>query len=283
MTTDPADLGQFLKARRAARSPEAAGLRGGGRRRTPGLRREELAALAGVSIDYLTRLEQGRHPEPSTEVLSGLAAALGLTSDGRRHLFGLVGRQDPGTVLAARDSVPGVLRRLVERVDPNPAWVLNRRRDILVWNPGAEALLGDLGARPAHERNQLHLTFRDPAARRLWVDWPLVAQDSVAQLRQVVAHAAHSSEVESLVAELCAGSPDFARLWSQQDVARACSSRRAARVDDAGDLLFETELLDAGGGDLQVVLLEPLDEQSRRRWGEHVARRAGGSRRLRSV
>ncbi|UUY05365.1 helix-turn-helix transcriptional regulator [Svornostia abyssi] len=264
--SDPAALGQFLQARRAERTPAAAGLPAWGRRRTPGLRREELAALAGVSIDYLTRLEQGRHAQPSPDVLSALASALGLTDAARAHLFLLAGRPDPGPVVLARDDVPGPVRRLVERADPFPAWVLNRRRDLLVWNEGATALLGDLAAMDAEQRNQLRLVFTTPAARALWADWPLVAQDTVAQLRAVTGPAGADPEVAALVADLSAASPEFAELWARHDVAPACSPLRAAHHPEAGELRFDLGLFDAAGGDLQVVVAEPHDDATQSRW-----------------
>ncbi len=281
MTHDPAALGAYLKARRTTRTPEAAGLPGGGRRRTPGLRREELAALAGLSIDYLTRLEQGRHPEPSAQVLSALADALGLTADGRRHLFGLGGRQDPGPRTVTAREVPEPLRRLVTRSDPHPAFVLNRRRDLLVWNTGAAFLFG-LDARPPHEHNLVHLTFAEDA-RALWSDWPMVAQDTVAQLRAALAQTTADPGGDAFVDELSARSAEFAALWARHDVARACNPARRAHHPVAGELIFELELLDAADGDLQLVLLECLGGADRRRWTEHVLRASGGAPRLHVV
>ncbi|MBJ7519693.1 MAG: helix-turn-helix transcriptional regulator [Solirubrobacteraceae bacterium] len=281
MAPDPTALGAYLQARRVLRTPESAGLPGGGRRRTPGLRREELAALAGVSVNYLVRLEQGRHREPSAEVLAALARALGLNAQGRRHLFWLAGRPDPGPRIAAAREVSEPLRHLIERVAPSPAWILNRRRDILFWNTGAVALLGDLADLPDAERNQLHLTFRSPAARALWADWHLVAQDTVAQLRPILAGVPAGDDIEAMIADLVADDPDFAALWARHDVARACNPVRAVHHPEAGDLVFEAELLDAGDGDLQVVLLDPSDASSRGRWAAYVAGRGDG--RLRSV
>lgn len=280
MTADPAELGAYLQSRRAVRRPRDAGLPDHGRRRTPGLRREELAALAGVSIDYLTRLEQGRHREPSPSVLAALAGALDLDPAGRRHLFGLAGRPDPGPVSTVTTEVPQALRRLVDRALPSAAWVVNRRRDILVWNRAADALWGDLSALPADERNQLRLTFCSPRARSTWTEWEVVARDAVAQLRDIVARAADDPHVTSLVARLSGDSPEFAALWTRRDVARACSPRREVTHPVAGELTFQVELLDAAGGDLQLVLLEPADENSSTRWSAHLAATPGAGLRL---
>lgn len=273
MRADAAALGVYLRARRQARTPESAGLPRGTRRRTPGLRREELAALAGVSSDYLTRLEQGRHHDPSPEVLAALATALGLNAHGRRHLFMLGGRPDPGPRMAGASHVPRPLALLVDRVSPSPAWILNRRRDILVWNAGAEVLWGGLETRPPVERNQLRLTFLDPATRSLWADWPLVAQDTVAQLRHSIADV--PAGFEDLLDTL-QDDDDFQALWASHEVARACNPVRLVRHPQAGDVMFEVELLDAADGDLQLVVLDPSDSAGSHRWTSVVARALGG-------
>lgn len=268
------ELGAFLKARRAGRRPEVAGLPGGGRRRTPGLRREELAALAGVSVDYLVRLEQGRQHEPSAEVLRALATGLGLTGETRRHLFALAGRTDPQPVEPAERAVAAPLLRLLTAAHPAPAWVLNRRADLVAWNGAAEALLGDLNGEP----NYLRLVFGDRGA--LWADRALVAQDAVAHLRAVTTDIREHPAVGELVRELSAAAPEFARLWARRDVRSACSPARDVRHPEAGDLGFDVQLLDTDGGNLQLVVLEPRTE-SRVRWTAHVERATPSDRRLR--
>lgn len=267
------ELGAFLRARRADRAPADAGLPGGGRRRAPGLRREELAALAGVSVDYLVRLEQGRQHEPSAEVLRALADALGLVGDARRHLFALAGRIDRQPVDPAVREVPPSLRRLVVAAHPAPAWVVNRRRDIVAWNPAAEALLGEI-APVAHH---LHLVFGDRAA--LWADPALVAQDTVASMRAATAEVRDHPAVAGLVREMATAYPAFARLWARQDVRTACSPARTVRHPQAGELCFDVALLDAGGGDLQLVVFEPQD-RSRERWAAYVDGRTRDGQRL---
>lgn len=268
------ELGAFLRAHRAARTPVAAGLPGGGRRRAPGLRREELAALAGMSVDYLVRLEQGRQREPSPEVLGALARALGLGGEPRRHLFALAGRTDPQPVDPVVRDVPAPVRRLLVAAHPAPAWVVNRRRDLVAWNRPAEALLGGL----APGVNHLHLVFGERAA--LWADPALVAQDAVAGLRAATAEARDHPAVVALVRELAAAHPAFARLWGRRDVRAACSPVRDVRHPEAGDLGFDVQLLDTNGGDLQLVVLEPR-EGTRERWAAHLAGPGRAAHRLR--
>lgn len=260
------ELGAFLRARRAARSPAAAGLPGGGRRRAPGLRREELAALAGVSVDYLVRLERGVQRDPSPEVLGALAAALGLDGDARRHLFELAGRTEPRAVDPAVRTVPAPLRRLLASARPAPAWVLNRRCDLVARNDPADALFGELPA----DANHVALAL---ARRDLWGDPALVVQDAVAHLRAATVDARDHPAVVALVREL-SGDPEFARLWAAREVRAACSPLRRVRHPQAGDLEFDVQLLDAG--DLQLVVLEPRDVA---RWVAHLD--GPGRRRLR--
>ena len=256
------ELGAFLRARRAARSPEAAGLPGGGRRRAPGLRREELAALAGVSVDYLVRLEQGRQHEPSAEVLRALAAGLGLDGEARRHLFGLAGRTDPQPVDPAVRTVPAPLRRLLLAAHPAPAWVLNRRSDLVARNGAADALLGE----PVDGANYVELVTG--VRRPLWADPTLVVQDAVAHLRAATADVRDHPAITGLVRRLSAA-PEFAALWARREVRAACSPARTVRHPQAGELGFDVQLLAAAGGDLQLVVLEPHPE-SRERWTAYL-------------
>lgn len=272
MTADPVALGEFLRARRAARDPRAAGLPGGGTRRTAGLRREELAALAGLSVDYLARLEQGRHRDPSPEVLAALASALGLDTDGRRHLSGLAGRAGPATVEVRRLAVPEAVGRLVERSSPSPAWLLNRVKDVLRWNRAAVELLGDPAGLPVAERNYVRMVF---APRHPWVAPDAVRADVLAHLRQTTAPAAGDPVVAGVVADLARDLPGFGALWAQQDVTRACRPVRMLDHPVLGRLTFGSELLDAQGGDLHLVVLEPADERTRELWPAFAAGAAG--------
>jgi transcriptional regulator with XRE-family HTH domain len=179
------ELGDFLRARRAALDPHRAGLPDDGRlRRVPGLRREELAQLAHVSTDYVVRLEQSRTRRVSRPVLDALADALQLAPDERAYLFAVA---DVAQTAPARQPaellVDQHLRQLLDGMHDIPALVLNRRQDVLAWNSAAAALLADFGALPPGERNLIRLTFLDDAYRSLYADWPRAARECVAVLR----------------------------------------------------------------------------------------------------
>ena len=210
-------LGEFVRTRRARVSPELAGLDAGSRRRVPGLRREELARLANVSIDYVVRLEQGRIGRPSSDILEALARALLLDDVERRHLFGLAATRDPapaggGDGTAVR---PGLVL-LVRSLDPAPAVVLSRRLDLLAWNPTAEALLGPFAA----ERNYARLVFGDPATRAFHEDWDEAARETVALLRFAAARYPDDAKLAELIADLRARSDVAERWWEAHDVAQ---------------------------------------------------------------
>jgi transcriptional regulator with XRE-family HTH domain len=165
------EIGDFLRSRRAGVTPGDLGLASYGRRRVPGLRREELAQAAGVSVDYYTRLEQGRTPNVSDSVLEAIASALRLEASEREHLRDLVRPIKTRRAVPRRQRVNPGLLRLIEMMDAVLAFVLGRRMDILAWNPLADAVSG-FNAMPAAERNTARHAFLDPAARELYSDWP---------------------------------------------------------------------------------------------------------------
>ncbi|MFD7094269.1 helix-turn-helix transcriptional regulator [Streptomyces xanthophaeus] len=222
------DLGDFLRSRRARIRPEDVGMRSyGGRRRVPGLRREELAQLAGVSVDYYTRFEQGRAENVSDSVLGAVAAALRLDPAETAHLTRLVrtagrGGGEPAGAEAgaerAQEVRPG-LRRLLESMPQTPAFVIGRRTDILAWNPLFATLVTDFGALPPERRNKAWLVFLDPQVRGRFVNWERKAQDLVAYLRFDRGRHPHDSRFAALVEELSERSPEFAGLWAAQEVA----------------------------------------------------------------
>ncbi|GAB3876889.1 helix-turn-helix transcriptional regulator [Kibdelosporangium lantanae] len=251
------ELGAFLRARRARVRPEDVGLPAGpGLRRTPGLRREELAALSGVSVDYYTRIEQGKETNPSSEVLDALAAALRLDDDGHDHLYKVadqVARRARPARHAPNRSVRPEVRLLLDSVRPFPAYVLNRTSDFLAGNPEALALFTGLADWPERRRNTVRYVFLHPAARALLPDWEDAASTGVANLRTVLADDADLAE---LVAELTAASPDFVRLWRRYDVAPRRTRTKRFRHPAVGDMTLTHEVLRLSDDGLRLCVYE---------------------------
>ncbi|MEU9188453.1 helix-turn-helix transcriptional regulator [Streptomyces sp. NPDC048484] len=217
------ELGRFLHARRNQTSPEQVGLTvGTGLRRTPGLRREELATLAGISIDYYVRLERGKETRPSPAVVDALARALQLDDAEHQHLRELA-------VLAARYApepspppsriVRPHLKLVLETMRPSPAYVLSRSMDLLAWNPGGLALYAGLADWPATQRNLARYLFLHPTARTLFPDWAYQVRGCVARLRALAGTDPDAPDLAGLVGELLLKSPDFAKLWERYEVA----------------------------------------------------------------
>jgi transcriptional regulator with XRE-family HTH domain len=220
-----AELADFLRRGRARLNPADVGLTPGARRSTPGLRREEVAALAGMSVDYYTRLEQSRGPRPSRQMLTALARALRLTDVEHDHLFHLAGEEPPRRETASAHVRPGLLL-ILDRLHDTPAQVVNDCGEVLAQNTMAKALVGDVMSRPRPERNLTRLFFLDPSARTLFPeeDHAGHARAHVATLRAVAAARPDDPEPAALVAELRASSEEFARLWDEHEV----SSRNRA-------------------------------------------------------
>ena len=251
-----ADLGDYLRGRRASVSPADAGLVSTGIRRVPGLRREEVALLAGVSVDYYTRLEQGRETAPSTQVLDELGAALGLDDDGRQHLFRLAGMAPRPQSLRVPDQVDPALRRLMVSWPDNPALVYNRAYDVLAANPLAEALFGDFGA----SSNLMLLVFTEPRAREFYVDWDGIAANSVAGFRLGYTAAPGDPRVRAVLAELLNHSEEFRQLWDQQDARGKTLATKTFHHHDVGPLTLNMQTFavrSAPGQELVVYEAEP--------------------------
>ncbi|MCI3220919.1 helix-turn-helix transcriptional regulator [Streptomyces sp. NP-1717] len=217
-------LGEFLSTRRAQLKPGDVGLPDyGDRRRVPGLRREELAQLAGVSVAYYIRLEQGLSLNASPQVLDALATALRLDDAERRHLHTLTGDARPGRRRLPAERVTAAVRQLVDAFGDSPVVVLGRRSDILMWNrPGHALFAGHLAPespdQPATRPNTAKLVFLDAHTRDLYVDWPRKARDVVGKLRQAVGEYPDDPQLASLIGELTMRSPQFASLWAQHRV-----------------------------------------------------------------
>lgn len=209
----PSELGDYLRARRAQLRPAEVDLAAGGRRRVPGLRREEVALLAGVSVDYYVRLEQGRERGPSAQLVEALATALRLDEDGRGHLFRLAGLSPRARPSAVPARVDPSLLQLMDAWPENPAIVYNRACDVLASNTIADALFHDW----THSRNLMHVVFTDPAAREFYRDWYDVARNSVAGFRLGYSEAPDDPRTRQVLTELLDRSPDFAKLWAAHD------------------------------------------------------------------
>ncbi|MCC8251644.1 helix-turn-helix transcriptional regulator [Saccharothrix luteola] len=244
------DLGEFLRSRRARVRPDDVGLPGGGRRRVPGLRREELAMLAGVSVDYYMRLEQGRTPAVSDSVLDAVARVLRLDETERAHLRNLV-RPAPAKRPAPQRVRPG-LRRLLEMAVDVPAFVMGRRSDILAWNPLADALYG-FGDLPPEDRNSARHTFLRPESRTFYRDWPTVAADMVAFLRLDAGRYPDDARLAALVGELSVKDETFRKLWAQHKVQEKTHGTKLMHHPVVGDLDLDYETLQPTG-DPDVVL-----------------------------
>ena len=243
----PKELGDFLRARRARLRPGDAGLPPSpGIRRTPGLRREETAALAGVSIDYYIRLEQGKETNPSGPILDGLSRALRLNEEETAHLYALAnhaaGRTARGATPAVREVRPGVLQ-LLKTVRPCPAYVLTRTSDLLAANPEALALFVGLADRPPEQRNTVRYTFFHPAARDLFADWNRAAETTAAHLHTLAAETPTDPALMALITELLDGSPEFAQLWHRHDVRQRRGQPKTFRHPHIGELALTNEVL----------------------------------------
>lgn len=252
------EFGAFLRSRREALTPTRVGLPVGFRRRTPGLRREEVAMLAGVGATWYTWLEQGRDVQASTEVLSALADALRLDPAERRHLFALSDRPAPRAGSGGPETVEEPLLRMLESLTGQPAYVLGRRWDILAWNWAAQVLFGDYGRLQGDARNVMHLVFADPLHRRLLVDWEELAPIWLALFRADSARHAGDPEFERLIAALRRASPEFHAWWPRHEVLRQPSSHKRIQHPVVGRMVFEVSsfaVLDQG--DMKLVVYTP--------------------------
>ncbi len=245
-------LGEFIKARRARVRPEEVGVRNYGRRRVPGLRRDELASLAGLSEPYLTRLEQGVDRHPSVQVLESLAGALRLDPDAAAHLLALA---DPNPTRAPEPDLADDVQRLVDAWEAAPAYVRNRRFEVLAANKLALAL-ADL-YRPG--RNLVRDLFLDPVNRRLFPDWAQIAQQSVAALRAEADP--RDPRIVELLAELRADA-DFARMWALHDVRPVRDEIKRFDHPEVGRLELRRQALTIAGAEDQVIIVYQAAAQS---------------------
>ncbi|MFK0159568.1 helix-turn-helix transcriptional regulator [Streptomyces sp. NPDC090499] len=254
------ELGAFLRARREATDPAAAGFRSRPRRRTPGLRREELAQLAGLSVTWYTWLEQGRDISVSRQVIESLARALRLSGPQRAHLFTLAALVPPPTG-PGPVKVDPLLARLVRELSPKPAYVMNPWWDLLAYNEAYAELLGGLDQRPADERNILWITFTEARGRELFVDWPGEARSLAGQLRVALARYPDDPRGPALLESLLDSSETFRALWDERNVGGFASARKELRHPRLGRVDLDClKMADAHDEKLSLVVLLTVEE-----------------------
>jgi transcriptional regulator with XRE-family HTH domain len=241
---DRAALADFLRRRREALRPEDVGLPPGVRRRAPGLRREEVAALAVMSIDYYTRLEQRRGPQPSEQMLASLARALRLTGSERDYLFQIAGHNAPAPVSAAAHVAPALLR-VLDRLSDTPALILSSLGETLVQNRMAEALFGDASGRTGLARSAIYRWFTDPAERLRYPEHDRDRQGraEVANLRAAYGSMGPSSRAGELVRALQKASAEFAGLWERHEVARRVEDHKTLIHPELGAIEVDCQVL----------------------------------------
>lgn len=243
-------LGEFLRARRARLDPENVGIASYGQRRVAGLRREEVAVLAGVSADYYARLEQGRERNPSGQVVDAIGRALRLDADALGHAYRLAGLM-PRSPAAPRDDVDPALLRLLDTFPASVAYVTNRRLDLLATNALADALFSPM-AKPG---NMVRALFHDPAARELFAEWGVIAAGAVDALRLASGYDQDAPEITELVGELLASSEEFAALWRDHRVKGLAGTTKLFDHPAVGRIELNYQTFDVRGASGQYLLV----------------------------
>jgi transcriptional regulator with XRE-family HTH domain len=241
------------------------GLPAGGRRRTPGLRREEVAALAGVGATWYTWLEQGRDVRASFEVFEAIARALKLTPAERTHLIRLGRGEEAPPCKPPPERVSPTVRRLIENLGPSPAYVIGRRWDYLAWNRAACAVFGDYGSVPRAARNHLWLMFMDPRRRAMNTDWEHATRLAVAKFRADSAEHIGDPSFDELIQSLRQSSPDFCKAWKRHEVARSGEGRKQIEHPVAGTLYFEHAVFNpVEAPEQRLILYTPMADTDTR-------------------
>ncbi len=245
------ELGRFLRARRTQVTPAEVGLTvGTGLRRTPGLRREELATLAGISVDYYTRLERGKETRPSPSVVDALARALRLNEDEHEHLRDLAvraARHAPEPPAVPSQSVRPGIKLLLESLRPNPAYVISRTMDVLAYNPSGLRLFAGMESWPVKQRNLARYVFLHPAARDLFDDWDNQVRGCVARLRALAGTDPDAPDLAHLVGELLLKSREFARLWERYEVKGHSHGHKTFHHPEVGSLTLGYQSMQLDG------------------------------------
>ena len=262
------ELGEFLRTRRAALRPEDVGITSYGARRVPGLRREELAQLAGVSATYYTRLEQGQSTNASEAVIDAIARALSLSDDERAHLHALARPvRAPRRRVVKPDHARSGTIRLLNAMDDVPSVVMGRRSEVLAWNRLGHLLLAghldvDAPQRPRDRPNLIRMLFLDPHTRELYRNWRAEASLAVASMRFVAAQFRDDQELTELIGELSLNSPEFASLWARHPVQRCTTGVKQFHHPEVGDLDLSFEVLHLPDADGQRILAHTAEPGS---------------------
>ncbi|MFE9201990.1 helix-turn-helix transcriptional regulator [Micromonospora sp. NPDC007230] len=271
------ELADFLRTRRARLRPAEVGLPEGVRRRTPGLRRQEVAQLAGMSIDYYIRLEQGRGPHPSRQVLAALARALLLGRDERAYLFRIAGESPPEPTGPSRQVPPG-LRHLLDAMTETPAYLVDAAYEVLAWNRLATWFVGELSAVPADERNMIRWMFGREVPESYWTDAETLrfARTTMADLRAAYGRYPTDPAIAGLVTELLGTSPRFAALWAEHEVGERRPTVKRVAHPELGPLEFECRVLQVPETDQRLIVYVPEPgsptQAAFRRIGERTSR-----------
>lgn len=253
-------LADFLRKQRARLSPIDVGLPPGFRRRTPGLRREEVAQLANMGTSWYVWLEQGRDVHPSVQVLESLAQALRLTLNERRHLFLLAGQPQPPRAFPSEESASPTLQRVLDGLNPNPAYIMGRRWDYLAWNKAADGLFSISEATSPYARNLLWRVFTYPVMRQRPY-WERLARGTLAEFRAVSARYPGDRWFEELVEDLKEASPEFCRWWPHHDAPGSLDARKVMEHPKLGLLEFEhTTLQVLDNPDVRITIYTPSAE-----------------------
>jgi len=282
--SDDAALGPFLRSLREGVGPADVGLPDGGRRRTPGLRRAELATLADVSVDYLVRLEQGRDRRPSAQVLAALADALRLGTEDRQHLAYLASiphkRELHRPPAAPASTVRPSVQAMLAQMEPAPAYVVNRVGDLLAWTPAFERLVEPLGLLDCERHNLVRYTFGDPRARQVFPDWDRAADDQVVTLRALSCPAQDDPALQSLVEELTLAAGDaFTERWTMPPGRRARPGTTRVAHPEVGELWLDQEVMQLSDSDGQhLTVLLAADERTSAALDRLHGRRPGALR-----
>ncbi len=260
------DLANFLRTRRARLSPTDVGLPHTARRKTAGLRREEVALLAGVGVTWYTWLEQGREINVSVQVLDSLARTLQLSAEEKAHLFLLAGQVPPPHPAPQQEQVSPFLQQFLEHQGSSPAYIMGRRWDILAWNRAACQVIINFAALPVEERNIVRFIFTHEEARHRFVDWKGMAQRMLAQFRASSSHYRDDEQFGALITDLQQRSPEFARWWPRHEVQGRQDGQKEILHPQAGllELGHSTFQIDGSPG-LKMVVYLPANEETTRK------------------